>query len=178
MLARLEVGLTNLRRALENFGLILAKIDASQTLRKTFLASVAPIFLKVFGIETQNTDTQVEITADTPLSFTNSDQQEFSANRPSISLSQNNLVGQNMRLRMKCQDQEEQLARQEVELKSAKRKASSKGANLAKISEKMHAAKEERVASENINIRVTKDHKFDGGRLFQFSREKFVYGKA
>ena len=31
----------------------------------------------------------------------------------------------------------------------------------------MHATKEERVASENVNIRVTKDHKFDGGRLFQ-----------
>ena len=30
----------------------------------------------------------------------------------------------------------------------------------------MHAAKEERVASENVNIGVTKDHKFDGGRLF------------
>ena len=121
----------------------------------------------MFGIEIQNADTQVEITANTPLSFRSSDQQKVSANRASISLSQNNLVGQNMRLRMKCQDQEEQLARQEVELKSTKRKASSKDANLAKISKKMHAAKEERVASENINIRVTKDHKFDGGRLFQ-----------
>ena len=156
MLARLGVGLTNLRRALGNFGLILVKIDASQTLKKTFLASLAPCtyFLKVFGIETQNGDTQVEITADTPLSFRSSDQQGVSANRASISLSQNNLVGQNMRLRMKCQDQEEQLARQEVELKSTKRKTASKGANLAEISKKMHAAKEERVASENVNIRV------------------------
>ena len=68
---------------------------------------------------------------------------------------------------MKCQDQEEQLARQEVELKSTKRKASSKGANLAKISKKMYAAKEERVAPENINIRVNKDHEFDEGCLFQ-----------
>ena len=33
MLARLEVGLTNLRRALGNFGLILAEIDVSQTLK-------------------------------------------------------------------------------------------------------------------------------------------------
>ena len=68
----------------------------------------------MFGIETQNVDTQVEITADTSLSFRSSDQQEDSANRASISLSRNNLVGQNMRLQMECQDQEEQLARQEV----------------------------------------------------------------
>ena len=120
----------------------------------------------MFGIEIQNADTQVEITANTPLSFRSSDQQKVSANRASISLSQNNLVGQNMRLRMMCQDQEEQLARQEVELKSTQRKASSKGANLAKISKKMHATKEEKVASKNVNIRVTKDHKF-GGCLFQ-----------
>ena len=72
-----------------------------------------------------------------------------------------------MRLRMKCKEQEEKMTRQEVELKSTKRKASSKGANLTKISKRMHAAKEERVASENCNIRVTKDHKFDGGGIFQ-----------
>ena len=77
------------------------------------------------------------------------------------------MLDENMRLRSKCQDQEEKFVGQEVELKSAKRKASSKGVNLAKISKKMHAAKEERVTSENVNIRVTKDHKFDGGRLFQ-----------
>ena len=71
-----------------------------------------------------------------------------------------------MRLRMKCKEQEEKMTRQEVELKSTKRKASSKGANLTKISKRMHAAKEERGASENVNVRVTKDHKFDGGRLF------------
>ena len=148
------------------------RVDFSRNRRQPnfeedFLGKPCTYFLKVFGIETQNADTQVEITADTPLSFTNSDQQEVSANRASISLSQNNLVGQNMRLRMKCQDQEEQLARQEVELKSTKRKASSKAANLAKISKKLHASKEERVASENNNIRVTKDHKFDGHCLFQ-----------
>ena len=148
------------------------RVDFSENRRQPnfeedFLGKPCTYFLKVFGIETQNADTQVEITADTPLSFRSSDQQEVSANRASISLSQNNLVGQNMRLRMKCQDQEEQLARQEVELKSTKRKASSKAANLAKISKKLHAAKEERVASENNNIRVTKDHKFDGHCLFQ-----------
>ena len=32
---------------------------------------------------------------------------------------------------------------------------------------KLHVAKEERVASENNNTRVTKDHKFDGGRFSQ-----------
>ena len=68
---------------------------------------------------------------------------------------------------MKCQEQEEKLARQKVELKSTKRKASSKDANFGKLSKKMHAAKEERVTSENVNIRITKDHKFDGGRIFQ-----------
>ena len=72
-----------------------------------------------------------------------------------------------MRLRMKCKQHEEKLTRQEVELKSTERKASSKGANLAKISKRMHAAKEELVAPENVNIRVNKDHKFDGGCLFQ-----------
>ena len=66
---------------------------------------------------------------------------------------------------MKCKEQEEKLTRQEVELKSTKRKASSTGANLAKISTRMHAAKEERIASETVNIRVTKDHKFDGAGL-------------
>ena len=77
---------------------------------------------------------------------------------------------------MRCKEQKEALARQEVELKSTKRKASSKGANLAKISKKMHAAKKERVASDDITIRVTKDHKFGGGGLF--SREKFIFGKT
>ena len=122
-------------------------------------------FLKVFGIETQNEDASAEITADTPLTFRSSDQQEVPARVP-ISLSQKNLVGENMRLRMKCKEKEEKLTRQEVELKSTKRKFSSKGANLAKISKKMHATIEEGVASENVNIRVTKDHKFDGGRHF------------
>ena len=114
----------------------------------------------MFGIETQNADTPADITADTPVSFTSSGQQEVLA-RP-FSLSQNNSVGENMRLRMKCQDQEEKLARQEVELKS-----SSKSANLAKISKRMRATKEEGVASDNVKIRVTKEHNFDRGRLFQ-----------
>ena len=94
----------------------------------------------MFGIETQNEDALAEITADTPLTFRSSDQQEVPA-RVSISLSQKNLVGENMRLRMKRKEQEEKLTRQEVELKSMKRKSSSKGANLAKISKKMHALK-------------------------------------
>ena len=97
-------------------------------------------FLKVFGIETQNEDASAEITADSPLTFRSSDQQEVPA-RVSISLSQKNLVGENMRLRMKRKEQEEKLTRQEMELKSMKRKSSSKGANLAKISKKMHALK-------------------------------------
>ena len=66
---------------------------------------------------------------------------------------------------MKCKEQEEKSARQEVELKSAKRKASSKGANLAKISKRMHATKEEGVVSDNVKITVTKEHKF-GGHVF------------
>ena len=43
----------------------------------------------------------------------------------------------------------------------------------------MHATIEEGVASENVNIRVTKDHKFDGGRnllgksLFMGKPDKF-----
>ena len=164
-----EVGrrLNKFKKSIGKFRVDFSRNRRQPNFEEDFLGKPCTYFLKVFGKETQNADTQVEITADTPLSFTNSDQQEVSANRASISLSQSNLVGQNMRLRMKCQDQEEQLARQEVELKSTKRKASSKDANLAKISKKMHAAKEERVASENINIRVTKDHEFDGGRLFQ-----------
>ena len=126
-----------------------------------FLWKPCAYFLNVFGIETQNADTPAEITGDTHVSFTSSGQQEVLA-RASFSLLQNNLVGENMRLRMKCQDQEEKLARQEVELKS-----SSKSANLAKISKKMHATKEEAVASDNVKIRVTKEHDLDRGRLFQ-----------
>ena len=44
MMAKLGVGLTNLRRALGNFGMITRKIDASQTLKKNFLASLASFF--------------------------------------------------------------------------------------------------------------------------------------
>ena len=61
---------------------------------------------------------------------------------PSLCLS---LLGENMRLRMTCQEQEEKLMRQEVKLKYTKRKASSKGENLAKIREKMYVTKEEKV---------------------------------
>ena len=64
------------------------------------------------------------------LSFRSSDQEELSA-RDSISLSQKDLVGESMRLRMKCQDQEEKLARQEVELKCVKINTLAKGSNLA-----------------------------------------------
>ena len=39
----------------------------------------------------------------------------------------------------------------------------------------MHAAKEKGVAFDNVNIRVTKDHKFDGSRLFQ--GKNFIMGK-
>ena len=68
---------------------------------------------------------------------------------------------------MKRKEQEEKLVRQEMELKSTERKASSEGANVLKIGKKMDAVKEERVASDNATIRVTKDYKFDGGRFFQ-----------
>ena len=164
-----EVGgrFAKFKRSIGKFRVDFSKNRRQPNFEEDFLGKPCSYFLNVFGIETQNEDTPAEITADTPLSFSRSaDQQEVSP-RVSMSLSQKNMLGQNMRLRMKCQDQEEKLARQEMELKSTKRKSSSKGANLAKISKKMHAAKEERVTSENVNIRVTKDHKFDGGRLFQ-----------
>ena len=54
-----------------------------------------------------------------------------------------------------------------MELKSTERKASSKGTSIAKISKKMDAVKEERVATDNVTIRVTKDYKFDGGRFIR-----------
>ena len=76
---------------------------------------------------------------------------------------------------MKCKGQEEKFARQEMELKSTERKASSEGANIVKINKKMDAVKEERVASDNVTIRVTKDYKFDGGRFFQ--RKSLFLGK-
>ena len=100
-------------------------------------------FLNLFGVETQNKDSTAEITADTTLTFRSMDQQENSV-RASTSPSQKKLVGEAIRLRIKCKEQEEKLARQEGMLKSAKIKASSKDENLAKISKKMHAAKEER----------------------------------
>ena len=100
-------------------------------------------FLNLFGVETQNKDSTAEITADTTLTFRSMNQQENSV-RASTSPSQKKLVGEAIRLRIKCKEQEEKLARQEGMLKSAKIKASSKDENLAKISKKMHAAKEER----------------------------------
>ena len=100
-------------------------------------------FLNLFGAETQNKDSAAEITADTTLTFRSMDQQENSV-RASTSPSQKKLVGEAIRLRIKCKEQEEKLARQEGMLKSAKIKASSKDENLAKISKKMHTAKEER----------------------------------
>ena len=100
-------------------------------------------FLNLFGVETQNKDSTAEITADTTLTFRSMDQQENSV-RASTSPSQKKLVGEAIRLRIKCKEQEEKLTRQEGMLKSAKIKPSSKDENLAKISKKMHAAKEER----------------------------------
>ena len=85
---RWEVDLAILSGALGNFGLISVKIDASQTLKKTFLAKLILIFLNVFGIETQNENTSPEITADTPLSFSRSTDQQEVSTRVSISLSQ------------------------------------------------------------------------------------------
>ena len=111
--------------------------------KEDFLGKSFIYFQNVFGIEAQNEDTPVEITADTSLTFRSSGQQEISA-RVSISLSLS-LLGENMRLRMTCQEQEEKLMRQEVKLKYTKRKASSKGENLVKIREKMYVTKEEKV---------------------------------
>ena len=56
---------------------------------------------------------------------------------------------------MKCKEKEEKLVRQES--KSAKREASSKGANLSKVCKRMHATKEEGVASDNMKIKVAKE---------------------
>ena len=111
-----EVGgrFNKFKKSIGKFRVDFSKNRCQPNFEEDFLGKLCTYFLKVFGIETQNVDTQVEITADTPLSFRSSDQQEDSANRASISLSRNNLVGQNMRLQMECQDQEEQLARQEV----------------------------------------------------------------
>ena len=102
------------KKSIGKFRVDFSKNRCQPNFEEDFLGKLCIYFLKVFGKETQNVHTQVEITADTPLSFRSSDQQEDSANRASISLSRNNLVGQNMRLQMECQDQEEQLARQEV----------------------------------------------------------------
>ena len=54
--------------------------------KEDFLGKSFIYFQNVFGIEAQNEDTPVEITADTSLTFRSSGQQEISA-RVSISLS-------------------------------------------------------------------------------------------
>ena len=123
-------------------------------------------FLNVSGLEIQNVVTPADIAADTSLTFRSNDQQEDSV-RVSISLSQKTLVGENTWLRMTCKDQEEKLARPEGELNSTETKASSKGVNVAKITNSMHATKEEGVASDDVKIRVTKEHKFDGTNPIQ-----------
>ena len=87
MRVRWKVDLRNLGRALGNFRLI--SINRYQ-----------PNFVLTFSM----------CLLESLLSFRSSDQQELSA-RDSISLSQKDLVGESMRLRMKCQDQEEKLAR-------------------------------------------------------------------
>ena len=168
-------GFNKFKKSTGKFRVDFEKNRRQPNFEEDFLSKPCMYFLKVFGIETQSENTPAELTvADTSLTFRSSDPQEGSV-RVSTSLSQKNLVGANMKLRMKCKEQEEKLARQEVELKSAKRKASSKGANLAKISKRMHAAKEVGVASDNVKIRVTKEHKFDGGRLFR--GESSFWGK-
>ena len=94
------------KKSIGKFRVEFSKNRRQSNFEEDFLGKPCTYFLKVYGIETQNTDTPVEITPDTPLSFKSSDQQEISARAGSISLLQNNLVGQNIRLRMKCQNQE------------------------------------------------------------------------
>ena len=63
-----------------------------------FLGKPCSYFLNVFGIETQNEDTPAEITAVTPLSFSRSTDPQEVSTRVSISLSQKNMLGKNMRI--------------------------------------------------------------------------------
>ena len=86
-------------------------------------------------------------------------------------LAQKNLVDDKIMVRMKCKDQEEQLARLEGDLKSTKRKTLSKVTNFAKISKRMHATKEEGSAFDNAIIRVTSRQKFDGVHRFEGESE-------
>ena len=123
-------------------------------------------FLNVSGLKIQNEVTPADITADISLTFRSNNQQEDSV-RVSISLSQKNLVGENTWLRMTCKDQEEKLARPEGELNSTTIKASSKGVNVAKITNRMDTTKEKGVASDDAKKRVTKEHKFDDTNSIQ-----------
>ena len=109
------------RRSIGKFRDDVKKNRRQLNFEEDFLGKPCIYFLNVFGIEAHNGDTPAEITVATPLTFRSSDQQEVPT-RVSISLSQNNLVGKNMRLRIKCKEQEEKLARQEVELKQLKEK--------------------------------------------------------
>ena len=90
-------------------------------------------------------------------------------------MSQKNLVGESMRLRMKCNEEEGKIARQKLEFESTKRKALSKGENLAKVGKKIYAAKEESVTSDNVTIRVTYEQNC---RVLSFSRGKFIFRKT
>ena len=151
------VRLSKFKKSIGKFRVDFSKTRRQPNFEEDFLGKPCTYSLKVFGIETQNTDTPVEITADTPLSFRSSEQQEVSA-RASMS-------------KHEVEDEMSRLGRTIRQtggaVKIYKKESFIQGCNLAKISKKMYATKEERVASENVNIRVTKDHKFDGGRLFQ-----------
>ena len=99
------------RKSIGKFWVDFSKNRCQPNFEEDFLGKPCSYFLNVFGIETQNQDTPAEIiTADTPLSLSRStaDQQEVST-RVSISLSHKNMLDKNMRLRMKCQNQEEKL---------------------------------------------------------------------
>ena len=93
------------RKTIGKFRDDLKKNRRQPNFEENFLGKSCTYFLNVFDIETQNQDTPAEITADTPLSFSRSTDQQEVSTRFSISLSQKNMLGENMRLRMKCQDQ-------------------------------------------------------------------------
>ena len=72
--------------------------------------------LNVFGIEKKMRIPQLRL-LQTILTFRSSDQQDSSA-RVSISLSRKNLVGESMRLKMKCNEEEGEVASQKLEFSS------------------------------------------------------------
>ena len=88
-----EVGgrFSRFRRSIRKFRDDCKKNRRQPNFEEDFLGKPCTYFLNVFCIETQNEDTTAEITADTPLSFRSSNQQEVST-RVSISLSQKNLI--------------------------------------------------------------------------------------